>query len=140
MLIWRTIEPRLLLPSFVEDLNEAFDGLSSTWYVLEGFRSIERSNKLYEEYIACKERGGEKCIKAAPGGKSAHNFGLAIDLVLDGDPEKDGLQPDWIERHPEWIRMRAVIDAHPRLHGGWWFGDGDHIERTEWQNFKSWHS
>jgi D-alanyl-D-alanine carboxypeptidase. len=133
-LIWGHIESRLLLPAFVEDLKEVFDQIDSTWYVLEGFRSIERSNELYDQYV------NHNGPKAAPGGKSAHNFGLAVDLVLDGDPDKEGLQPDWIERHPEWIRMRAAIDAHPRLHGGWWFGDGDHIERTKWQDYKQWRS
>src|SRR5690349_8370639 len=140
-LIWGKIEPRLLLPSFVDDLHEIFDDDPDTWYVMEGFRSKERSDELYAEYMECKKRNapGEKCVKAAPGGKSPHNFGLAIDFVVDGMPDKPGLQPDWIERHPSWIRIRAKVDAHPRLHGGWWFGDGDHIEKTKWQEYKDWH-
>lgn len=131
MLYWRTIETRLLLPSFVEDLNELFSSDPADWYVICGFRSIAESDRLYKIY----QDGGPK---AAPGGKSPHNFGLAIDFVLDGDIENPRLQPEWNERHPDWIRIRGAVDAHPRLHGGWWFGDGDHIERTKWHDFKEW--
>ena len=131
-LIWRNIQPRLLEPQFVQDLTDVLGSDPSDWYVTYGHRTLEEQASLWAKY----QDGGPK---AAPPGKSAHNFGLAVDIVLDGDPHQPRLQMDWNERHPDWIRMRAKIDAHPRLHGGWWFGDGDHIEKTKWKDHKDWH-
>lgn len=131
-LYWRKIESRLLMPEFVQDLSDVIGPDESDWYVTTGFRSIEESDRLFDLY---KNHNGPK---AAPGGQSAHNFGLAVDFALDGDTATPRLQPEWNERHPAWIRLRGLIDASPRLHGGWWFGDGDHIEKTQWKSFKGW--
>lgn len=132
MLYWRKVDQTLLLPEFVVDLRNLLEPDPGEWYVTWGFRSIEESNVLYAAYQAGTGP------KAAPGGASPHNYGLAVDLALDGDPHTPRVQPEWNEQHPDWIRLRSKVDAHPRLHGGWWFGDGDHIERTGWKNYKGW--
>lgn len=139
-IFWRKIEPRLLMPAFVDDIMEVFGNDPADWYVTTGFRSVADSNQLYEMYKAGLEGRGPKAPKAAPGGKSPHNFGLAIDFVRDGDPETPRLQPSWDDKHPDWVRIRAKVDAHPRLHGGWHFDDGDHLEKVDWQSFKGWAS
>lgn len=138
-LFWREIDSGLLLPEFIYDLKSVLEPDPSDWYVTWGFRSIEDSDKLFAAYATYLAGRGPKAPKAAQGGKSPHNFGLAVDLALDGDPHTPRVQPEWNEQHPDWIRLRSKIDAHPRLHGGWWFGDGDHIERTHWKQFTKWH-
>lgn len=137
MIYWGRIEPRLLLPSFVEDINELLEPSEFAWYVTEGFRSIERSNVLYAAY---KAGTGPR---AAPGGSSAHNYGLAIDVALDADLYKPGLQPDWNPgfdngKADGWLWLRGAVNAHPRLRGGWWYNDWPHIERYKWQQMKEW--
>ena len=101
---WRNIDKTLLQPDFLKDVEKFLEDSPFAWYVTEGYRSIERSNKLYDEYkngiiVGYRTDGtairGKKGPKAAPGGKSAHNYGLAIDVALDGDSVKPGLQMDW---------------------------------------------
>lgn len=131
MIYWRTVDRALLEPGFVADLESVLAFDPATWYVTWGFRDPVEQDRLWRAYQA----GGPK---AASPGKSPHEFGLAVDLALDGDPHTPRLQPEWNETHPDWIRLRALIDAHPRLHGGWWFADGDHIERTKWKQYAGW--
>lgn len=137
-LFWRKIESRLVMPALIDDLVEVIGADEADWYVTCGFRSIADSDAGYTKYKAYLEGLGPPAPKFAPGGKSAHNFGLAVDIALDGDATQPRLQPQWNEQHPAWIRLRGKVDAHPRLHGGWWFGDGDHIEKTHWESFKGW--
>lgn len=44
------------------------------------FRSIQKQDVLYQRY-----QRGLSDIPAAPPGRSWHNYGLAFDLVVDGD-------------------------------------------------------
>lgn len=133
MLYWRAIDKMQVDPQLVADLEETLGPDPGEWYVTCGFRSIEVSNIGYAAYRAYLDGHGPRAPKFAPGGKSPHNFGLAVDLALDGDPVTPRLQPDWDEAHPAWIRLRGLVDAHPRLHGGWWFQDSDHVEVVGWK-------
>ena len=143
MIIWGKIESRLLLPEFVQDINDLLGPCPYNWYVTEGFRSIERSDALYAAYKAYLDKAGPPAPRAAPGGKSAHNFGLAIDVALDSDLHKPGLQPDWNPgidngKADGWLWLRGKVNAHPRLRGGWWYADWPHIERYKWERHKDW--
>jgi D-alanyl-D-alanine carboxypeptidase-like protein len=129
--VWRGTKDGLD-PKFVADLEALLDKLPETWYILQGYRSIEESNALYAAYMAGKGP------RAAPGGKSAHNFGLAVDVVLDADSEKPGLQPSWDNHMPAWLALKDRVEAHPRLHSGAAFNDWPHIERRDWQEHKGW--
>lgn len=100
--------------------NSPFD-----WYVTEGVRSFARSALLYNAFLA----GGPR---AAPPGKSAHNYGKAIDVVLDADPNTPGLQASWDIKLAGWVWLFAVLKAHPRLKSGAGFKDGAHIEQYKW--------
>jgi hypothetical protein len=75
--------------------------------------------------------------KAAPGGKSAHNFGLAIDVALDGAP-LPGLQMTWNTNSAGWRWLKANTVPHPRLKNGWSFGDWPHVERYRWARYTHW--
>ena len=168
-LFWRGIATDHLYPPFVEDVQKLLTESPFDWYVTEGYRSIERSNLLYDEYtngcivrtpgglLACltgepdaefsvshqyqriKDAKGRvlRGPKAAPGGKSAHNYGLAIDVALDGDP-KPGLQMLWNTGSAGWRWLKTSTVPHPRLKNGWSFGDWPHIERYKWQRYKGW--
>jgi hypothetical protein len=129
MIIWGRVDPVLLQPHFRADVEAFLAESPHTWYVTEGFRSIERSDQLYALYKAGKGP------RAAPGGKSAHNFGLAIDVALDND-DRPGLQPTWDVRMAGWAWLKARSVPHPRLKNGWSFSDWPHIERYKWQRFK----
>ncbi len=131
MIYWRAIDKTLLEPEFVNDLEALLMPDPASWYVTWGKRSSETQADLYKAYVA----GGPR---AAPPGFSPHEFGLAVDLALDGDPATPRLQPDYVTSHSDWLRLRALVDAHPRLHGGWHFGDNDHVEKTKWNDYKGW--
>lgn len=142
---WRSIDPLLLDLAFRRDVEKFLQESPYDWYVTEGFRSIERSNKLYDEYkngiiLGYKTDGtpirGKRGPKAAPGGKSAHNYGLAIDVALDGDAVKPGLQMDWNVKAQGWLWLKTESILHPRLKNGWSFHDWPHIERYKWQRYK----
>lgn len=126
--IWQA-SPEGLEMEFFNDVDELLATDKATWYVTEGKRSIERSNKLYKAYLA----GG---AKAAPGGLSPHNIGEAIDVVLDGNLAKAGLQMNWNAERIEWQTLWDRIKAHPRLHSGISFGDGPHIESVKFARNK----
>lgn len=142
---WRSVDPLLLEPTFRKDVEKFLQESPYDWYVTEGFRSIARSNKLYDEYkngviLGYKTDGtpirGKRGPKAAPGGKSAHNYGLAIDVALDGDEIKPGLQMDWNVKAQGWLWLKTESILHPRLKNGWSFHDWPHIERYKWQRYK----
>jgi peptidoglycan LD-endopeptidase CwlK len=59
------------------------------YFVTYGYRSWAESDKLHALWL--EGLGG----RAAPGGFSAHNYGLAWDLTRDADTKKKGLQPTW---------------------------------------------
>lgn len=122
--IWRVPKSGLKLP-FRYDVDKLLDESPWPWVVTYGYRSLEEQKALYDIYLA----GG---AKAAPPGKSPHNFGLAVDVALDGEPAP-GLQPDWVLSHPGWVWLFDAVFDHPRLHSGRDFGDSDHIEAVNWK-------
>ncbi len=119
-----------LKTQFSNDVHELLEESPYTWYITSGFRSTDEQAKLHLLYLAGK--GG----KAAPPGLSAHNFGLAVDVVLD-DSEKPGLQMLWNVKLAGWIWLKVAVKRHPRLHSGLVFGDWPHIERYQWKLHKN---
>lgn len=130
MIIWRA-KSDFLNPGFLTDVTAFLESSPYTWYVLEAFRTFERSDQLYADYKAGLGP------KAAPAGKSAHNYGLAIDVVPDIHG-RTGLQPSWDIRRKEWQWLKLHSIPHPRLTVGWRFGDWPHIRRYRWKRHKYW--
>lgn len=128
MLRWR-VSKAGLSPVFVRWLEAAFEALPDEWVVISGLRTSEQQKALWAAYKA----GGPR---AAPPGYSAHEFGLAVDVVLDGEPERPGLQPSWDVSDPRWRRMIEAIEAHPKLETGASFGDAGHIQVRGWKRYK----
>lgn len=129
---WRDVDTKELNVQFAFDVDELLDNDSSHWVVTEGFRHIERSNKLFIDYRL------HKGPRAAPGGISPHNYGMAIDVALDGDALRPGLQMLWDVKNPAWLRLVAAIWKHPRLRSGKWYSDWPHIERLNWKDYTNW--
>ena len=65
-----------------------------------------------------------KIVTNAKGGQSAHNFGIAIDFVLDKNQVIDGIQPDWSVE-----AFRVLIEEAQKagLHSGVGYGDRPHV-------------
>ena len=105
--------------------------------VVQGLRTIEEQNALYAQG---RTTPGKK-VTNAKGGKSYHNYGLAIDFAIMYDQNNDGLfellswdiakdgdndgQKDWLE----------VVNAFKALGWGWggeWHSikDYPHLEKT----------
>jgi hypothetical protein len=126
VIIWGKIDPELLEPQFRKDIEDLLAPSQWTWYILYGRRTREQQQALYDKYLA----GGPK---AAPPGMSPHEYGLAVDIVPDNDPEKSGLQPQWNISNPAWEWLFEMVHRHPRLHSGKSFNDADHIERFHWK-------
>lgn len=125
MIDWRSVDPNKLDPLFRSDVEALLAASPHTWVVTHGTRTIAEQGELWAKYQA----GGPK---AAPPGKSPHNFGLAVDVCLDGSP-LPGLQPDWDTTHPGWVWLFDAVFAHPRLHSGRSFNDSDHVEAVNWK-------
>ena len=113
---------------FMKDVHELLANDPAGWYVTSGLRSMEEQQSLWEQG---RTKPGEIVTNAKPG-QSAHNYGRAVDVALDGSP-KPGLQMLWNWRNLNWLRLRAKIAMHPRLHSGWTWGDWPHIEVYQWR-------
>lgn len=125
---WRGVKPGDLDPAFRADIEELLGNSPYHWTVLSGYRSLDAQRVLHEKHLA----GGPR---AAPPGKSAHNYGLAVDVVPDKDSNPaNGLQPEWVTSAKPWAWLKANTVPHPRLRSGWSFGDAGHIERYRWRN------
>lgn len=122
-----TVQRSKLQSQFKADIEKVLGDSPYTWLVTHAYRSNQEQGKLYQKYLA----GGPK---AAPPGKSAHNFGLAVDVVLDEDPNKPGVQPSWNTRLAGWLWLFVAIKRHPRLKSGVSFNDACHIERYKWKD------
>jgi hypothetical protein len=115
---------------FRNDVQGVLGPDEDAWRIIFAVRTHEEQQALYEKHLA----GGPL---AAPPGRSAHEYGLAVDicrLVGTGITQKER----WDYDHPAWARIRAAVDAHPRLHGGWHFPveDPDHLQAVKWKTLR----
>jgi hypothetical protein len=124
---WSRIDRGKLNPLFFTAVENGFASLPDTWYATYGWRSNAEQAALYAKY----KKGGPK---AAPPGFSPHEFGLAIDVALDADAKRSGLQPNYDLNDPRWQAMIAMVQGSRWLHSGIGFGDGDHIEMVDWKS------
>lgn len=141
---WRGVDPLRLDKVFLTDILALFEPCPFHFTVTYGLRTREEQRRLYEAhlaYLAYIRGTGPKAPfagKAAPPGMSAHEFGMAIDVALDGDPAKPGLQPTWNVKMAGWVWLAAKCFPHPRLKHGSRFSSQDwpHVERYKWFNHK----
>lgn len=75
--------------------------------VTSGVRSTEKQRQLYEAYIT-----GRSSIVAAPPGRSAHEYGLAMDFVVS-----DGKNSELQRRVMQWFEaMGGELVANDPVH------------------------
>jgi hypothetical protein len=123
-----------LAPSFRVDVTTVLAASPYDWRVVYAYRSLDLQQVLYDKYRA----GGPL---AAPPGRSAHNFGLAVDVQLwvpDAPSPSDPMRMEWNVKARGWQWLFAAVKGAPRLHSGIEFGDFDHIERLNWKLYKDW--
>jgi peptidoglycan L-alanyl-D-glutamate endopeptidase CwlK len=72
-----------------------------------------------------------KIVTKAKGGKSWHNFGLAVDIVEDGDVEQAGIQWSW-SKNLDYLKIGALAKTVGLEWGGFWksFTDYPHVQLT----------
>lgn len=72
-----------------------------------------------------------KRVTKAPAGKSWHNFGLAVDIVEDGNPDKVGIQWSWASTK-SYLKIGGFAKQVGLDWGGFWksFVDLPHVELT----------
>lgn len=103
----------------------------SFFVVLEGLRSYARSDALFAIGRDAAGNVVGKTVTNARGGWSNHNFGMAVDVAPDVDPQSPGFNPDWNTMHPDWKALVACMKAQGLAWGGDWKnmqGDLDHFQ------------
>lgn len=100
------------------------------------FRTFAEQDALYAQG---RSKPG-KIVTKAKGGQSYHNYGLAIDIVLLVDRDKNGTfeNPSWDEkmdfdgdRIADWMEVVAIFKRHGWEWGGdWHFRDAPHFQKT----------
>lgn len=143
MIDWRTVDRYTLEPVFRRDVEQLLTDSPHWWRVTSGYRSLAAQKVLRDRYLAYrafKAGTGPSAPfagKAARPGMSAHNYGLAIDVVPDGWVDVPGFQPDWQPNPGDaWYWLATAIDLHPRLRHGRHFADWPHIQRLAWAQYK----
>lgn len=125
-LLLSRIDTSLLYPPFLERLQAVLDDALSQgagYWVVSGFRGYSQQEELYAQGRTAKG----PIVTNARGGQSAHNFGIAADLVRDGYLERVGLQPDY--RPESYNLLGPLAGKHGLAWGGnWRFKDLPHVQ------------
>jgi peptidoglycan L-alanyl-D-glutamate endopeptidase CwlK len=94
-----------------------------------GYRSANQQAQMHADWIARKPGAG----RAAPAFSSAHQYGLALDFVRDGD-EAPGVQPRWDA--PAYETLGEEAQRAGLLWGGS-FGDRPHMQWPDYLTGRS---
>lgn len=125
-LLLSRVDTALAYPPFFERLEALLDDAMEqrrAYWCVDLFRTYERSDALYAQGRTTPG----PIVTNARGGQSAHNFGIAADLVLDGYLDRAGLQPDYRPASYELIGLLAP--KHGLVWGGSWrFRDLPHVQ------------
>jgi hypothetical protein len=126
-LLLSRVDVSMLYPPFLVRLramlDEAWRSSKRSYWVVEGHRSYKRSDELFEQG---RTKPGP-VVTNAKAGQSAHNFGIAADLVRDSYLDRAGVQPDY---RPESYELLGVLcPKHGLVWGGSWrFKDLPHVQ------------
>lgn len=92
-----------------------------------GLRTWEEQDALYAE----GRTAPGNIVTKAKGGQSSHNFGLAVDLVEDGDPNQAGIQWSW-KNNVDYLKLGAIAKQANLEWAGFWksFKDYPHVSLT----------
>jgi peptidoglycan LD-endopeptidase CwlK len=119
-------DKNLLYPHFAEQLRYFESRLAAaklSFYLFMALRTIECQDELYSQGRSLPG----KIVTNARGGDSLHNYGLAADYVLDGSPEKPGIQWSWDTRadfnadgRNDWMQLGEIAESCGMEWGGHW--------------------
>lgn len=156
----RNTDKTVLAPFFVERLNALeifFAETKLPFHLFMGMRTWGEQQDLYEQgrfrkgppcqhqgllrtVGTCKEHPLGSKVTNAKAGYSWHNFGLAADYVLDGMPDKPGLQWSWDTKSRmfgdstmnDWQELAEAAKALGLEAGFFWktFPDLPHVQLT----------
>ena len=121
----------------VPEFANAVDTIPGDWAVTYGFRTKDEQNALYAKGrdSTGKIIDQSKVVTYAPYPRSAHCWGMAVDLArVDAEGTRR-----WDYGHPAWKDLQAFVDASPSMHGGWQFPDpdNDHVQSVQWYKWRS---
>lgn len=114
--LFRRIDTSLLYLPFHTALTALLDEalvLRSAFFVTDGYRSWDKQQALYEQ----GRHTPGPVVTNARAGESAHNYGLAADVVHDSDSHP-GIQPDW--EPSAYALLGELAPKHGLLWGGSW--------------------
>lgn len=119
------IDLDLLEPNFRDKQFELVSRCLDLGYSYHATRGYDTYGKQMSLWAKGRTQPGPKVTNAKPG-QSAHNFGLAVDYVLDSNPKATGIQPDW--------RLGAyttLVEEAKKLglHSGIDYNDAPHVAR-----------
>lgn len=139
----KTIERIALLhPKLRDDVFEAYDEIEKA---LSGNAACRFSYTLrtFAEQDALYAQGRTKpgaIVTKAKGGQSYHNYGLALDIVLLIDKDKNGtyetaswdMKTDFdLDNKPDWMEIVSIFKRYGFEWGGEWkFVDAPHFQKT----------
>lgn len=111
-----------------KEASEALTG-RATLRIAYGLRTFAEQNALYAQG---RTAPGQR-VTNAPGGKSVHNYGLAVDIVLiiDGKTASwDTLKDFDGDKQSDWMEVVAIFKKHGMEWGGDWkaFPDRPHFQ------------
>ena len=112
------LDPRFapMAQRFVDAANAEVNPQGLEVRISHGTRSLAEQDELYRRYLA------DGKYKAAAPGRSAHNYGMAIDIaVIRGSA--------LIDRHSMWTRLGRLGESLG-LRWGHGFDDDDHFQHT----------
>lgn len=121
---WKRVDTSLLYKPFLWQVSQLLDeawGLGLSFWPISGFRDYVEQSALYAQG---RTAPGVRVTDAQPG-ESPHNFGLAVDVCLDADALRAGLQPNY--QAEKYEPLRALALKHGLVWGGRW-GDGPHLQ------------
>lgn len=117
-----------LYPPFrtkVETLLKMLDVAGIKVGVFETVRPVSRQIELYSQGRKQNPNGTwvvvdkKKIVTNSVPGTSWHTYGLAVDIVFDGDETKQGIQWSWGNKHP-WKKMGTFGESIGLEWGGSW--------------------
>lgn len=116
----------------------AYLGVTSQydWKIISGYRDSVEQESLYA--IGRTTQLGSKTVTDAHGGQSAHNYGLALDVVPTLDK---GVSTVTDTEHPAWRERDTLLANFPGIQPAISTSSGRdwaHVELKDWQMHKEW--
>lgn len=120
---FRRIDLDLIEPGFRERILDVIAACLARGFSYHATRGYDTYGAQMALWAKGRTVPGPK-VTNAKGGQSAHNFGIAIDFVLDKNQVIDGIQPDWSVE-----AFRVLIEEAQKagLHSGVQYDDRPHV-------------